>query len=303
MGRFTYTKQSCSRFIGIGTAQGGYICEWDPFVLKLKVERLRGIVQILVWQTSNLVIFLERVGDKRCYIWDSEKKKIWDVIQTERPIQQISCIADYLCISSMDGVDVYDLPSLKKNQTIKTITVPNCVKPNRTIHWVGVSARNRRMIQTTAGSHTPHQNEIAQICLDRRSGNQYATVSQKGTIVRVWDYGSNKLQWEGRRGLEPASAVDMDLYGNGLVLSTQKGSVHFFHLDSKSKRGFLWDELPKAKYTWRMGDSPMVQMNKENIFIADSSGVITIVSIDSGETLFQTSLMGDPNSPFVIPLS
>ena len=46
----------------------------------------------------------------------------------------------------MDGVDVYDLPSLKKNQTIKTITVPNCVKPNRAIHWVGVSARNRRMI-------------------------------------------------------------------------------------------------------------------------------------------------------------
>ena len=66
------------------------------------------------------------------------------------------------------------------------------------------------------------------------------------------------MVWEGRRGLEPANVVSMDMFGSSLVLGTSKGSVHYFHLDSKKKRGYIWDELPKSKYVWHVGKDPMV---------------------------------------------
>jgi WD40 repeat protein len=69
-----YTKQSYPNYIGIGTESGGFICEWDPFAVKLKIPRNRGVCKIVVWGTSNMVIFLERLGDKKCFIYDSESK-------------------------------------------------------------------------------------------------------------------------------------------------------------------------------------------------------------------------------------
>ena len=95
----------------------------------------------------------------------------------------------------------------------------------------------------------------------------------------------------------------MDMYGNGLVVATKKGSVHYFNINSKVTKGYLWNELPKAQYVWYVGRDPSVQIMNENIYIADSTGLITIVSTDSGELLFKTSLIGDDQSPFGIPLS
>lgn len=65
---------------------GGYICEWDPFVLKLQIPRRRGVVSIVVWNTSNLIVFLEQVGDKMIYVYDSETKSIWDVVKFEKGV-------------------------------------------------------------------------------------------------------------------------------------------------------------------------------------------------------------------------
>lgn len=250
-----------------------------------------------------MVFFLEKIGDKRCYIWDSKKKRIWDVITVGHGITQISNVSDYLCISHSRGVEVYDIPSLKLNQTLDSITVPYCVKPKSNIHWVGVSPSNGRLLMTHKGSHTPHENSIANICLDRKEGEMYATVSEKGTIVRVWKYDTMKKEWEGRRSLEPGRVVSMDMFGSALVLATSKGSVHYFDTNSKIKRGYMWDELPKSRYVWHVGKHPTVSICNETIYIADSTGLITIVSMDSGELLFQTSLLGDVSSPFGIPLA
>lgn len=303
MSKFHFTRQSFSRLIGIGTPHAGYICQWDPFVLKMKIERPRGIHSLIVWQSSNLVVFLEKKGDKRCYVWDTNQKKIWDVLQTQGEIDSISNVGDYVCLSHSKGVDVYDLPSLKLNQSLNQITAPYCVKPNKNIHWIGVAPNNRRQLLTSRGNHTPHENAIANLCLDRNDGSKYATVSQKGTIVRVWKYNSMKLIWEGRRSLEPGRIVSMDMHGNGLVVATKKGSIHYFNINSKVTKGYLWNELPKAQYVWYVGNDPSVQIMNENIYIADGTGLITIVSTDSGELLFKTSLIGDSQSPFGIPLS
>lgn len=56
-----------------------------------------------------------------------------------------------MCMIYTNGVDVYDVPSLKKNQSIRTITFPCCVKPNNEVHWVGVSTKNRTLLLTTGG--------------------------------------------------------------------------------------------------------------------------------------------------------
>ena len=50
----------------------------------------------------------------------------------------------------------------------------------------------------------------------------------------------------------------MDMYGNGLVVATKKGSVHYFNINSKVTKGYLWNELPKAQYVWYVGRDPSV---------------------------------------------
>ena len=301
MVQFIFTKQTYSKLVGIGTNQGGYICEWDPFSLKIKIPRQRGIHTILVWQTSNLVIFLEKVGDTRCYVWDAEEQKIWDVITTETEIYGISICDSTLMIERKGMIDVYELPTFKKMKEIRMIQSPYAFIKDK--DWVGKCVQKGNVIRTTEGNHTAHENAISQLCVERKNENMYMTCSEKGTIIRVWDRKTLKSLWEGRRGLEPARIFSCDFVDTIVIIATKKGSVHMFDITTKGTSGYLWSELPKSKHTWYVGENPVVQIYKENVYIADKTGLITIASIDSGETLFQTSLLGDSNSPFAIPLS
>ena len=301
MAQFIFTRQSYSKLVGIGTNQGGYICEWDPFSLKITIPRQRGVHTLLIWQTSNLVIFLERVGDTRCYVWDAEGSKIWDVITTDHSINGISMSGSLLVIETTRMVELYELPTLKKVKELKSIMSPFHIITDK--EWMGQCRSKGDTIRSTSGENVPHQNAIACMVMERKNGNSYMTCSEKGTVIRVWDRQTHKQQWEGRRGLEPSRIISCDFVDTTVVVATKKGSVHLFNTTTKGKSGYLWNDLPKSKFTWYVGADPVVQIHDENVYIADSSGLITIVSGDSGETLFQTSLLGDNNSPFAVPLS
>ena len=80
--------------------------------------------------------------------------------------------------------------------------------------------------------------------------------------------------------------VSCDFVDTVVVVGTKKGSVHMFDITTKPKSGFMWTELPKSKYTWYVGEDPTVQIHNENVYIGDTTGLITIVSMDSGEILF-----------------
>jgi hypothetical protein len=45
-----------------------------------------------------MVVFLEKIGDTRCYIWDAEASKIWDVIKTDMGIRGISIVGSVLVV-------------------------------------------------------------------------------------------------------------------------------------------------------------------------------------------------------------
>lgn len=276
---------------------GGYICEWDPFVLKLQIPRRRGVVSIVVWNTSNLIVFLEQVGDKMIYVYDSETKSIWDVVKFEKGVQSLWCVGDHVCVDVGDSVLVYRLPSLQLYTTLDTIASPIVGWQESSLKMIGRSQSDGTMVQLGDTKWKAHENNVIALAV-RREDQAVATVSEKGTMVRVWRHG--KKLWEGRRGLEPARVVSMDLHKESLVLATKKGSIHAFNLSDQEKRGILWNEYPKSRYVWYVGEYPMVQIQDEKVYIADDSGVITIGSLESGEVLFQTSLQGDSASPFTI---
>lgn len=306
--QFEYTEQSNPNLLGIGTQQGGYICQWDPFNVKIKIMRQRGIYKIAVWELSNLVVFLEQKGDKKCYVYDSHRDQVWDVIMTKQGIESIMIRKDMLFVQTKSDIQCYLLPKVEKQRVFEGVDNPyDVVMQGDVIKMVGRNCANKNYVSINTKSDEKqvklHDNVITNVCFNKTCNELYASCSEKGTIVRVWRSDSGKPIWEGRRGLEPSRIHSIDFKDNTLVVGTLKGSVHYFNTDNKQKRGYLWTELPRSNNVWRVGKNPFVQIINERIMVGDASGLISIYSIESGDILYQTSLIGDSDSPFAIPLA
>jgi hypothetical protein len=85
-----------------------------------------------------------------------------------------------------------------------------------------------------------HQNEVVYLTLNS-DASCLATASEQGTLIRIFDTSSSpKLVKEFRRGSDPATIYSLKFrFDNRMLLITSsKGTVHWFTLDSDPSSGF-----------------------------------------------------------------
>ena len=96
-------------------------------------------------------MFVERQGDSRFFVWDSETSKVWDVVKTDHGIEDIRTIGDDLIVATVSTILIYKLPTFNQTRKITKGTFPYAYKDSKifcksiecSMHMLGPTMNNK----------------------------------------------------------------------------------------------------------------------------------------------------------------
>lgn len=253
------------------TNNGPRIYNVDPLVEKCRLKDIGSMAQCEMLYRTNLLAMVAggsdpKYPDNTVLVYDDISKQFVFELVFKVPVKAVRLRRDKIVVATLHQVCVFAFPSpIHHLFTFETrlnkyglCEVSPVLTAER--HLVAFPASKQGSIQlvdlcntNTGSSSTPitinaHQSEITCLAINQR-GTMVATVSIKGTLIRVWDTLKRHLLHELRRGSDPALlyCVNFSQCSDFLCCASDKGTVHIFalkdsHLNrrsSLSKIGFL----------------------------------------------------------------
>lgn len=229
----------------------------DPFE-KTKYEYLGDPISMAVPLSRTYFAFVGSANNikyptNKVLIYNADVGKIHGEMKMRSPILAVKLCHGKIVVVLDEKIYVYELSKLKLKATAETLHNPNgiCVVTSNDEHdgvlacpglQVGVVKILLLNGGTDAAAAAPrsieaHKSSIAALALDR-SGTRVATMSDSGTIIRVFNTMNGELIHELRRGKDTANIYSLcfNKEGNHLLCSSDKGTVHIFavnHVSSK----------------------------------------------------------------------
>ncbi|KAI0172795.1 WD40-repeat-containing domain protein [Hypoxylon sp. FL1284] len=217
-------------------------------------------------------------------VWDDSKNKTALEIATLTSVRGVQLSQTRIAVVLQNSVRVYAFKkppqSLARYETADNpfglccLTEKYLVFPGRTPGHVQVVH-----LDTDSVSIIPaHTNSLRALTLDR-VGEQIATASDRGTIIRVWSTGTCAKLAERRRGTETAAIYSLRFSpsGNLLACTSDKGSLHVFEVPNVNSTKNKWQWLggiPFGPFSdvysftstqFETGDEPLLPSNPRRL--------------------------------------
>ena len=257
--------------LGCGTSQGFSV--WNTKPLEKRIERkLNASIHIVqpLFKTNVIALVGEHRDSssspnqwsmKNLNIWDDAQEKIVTTMTYESPIVSVRITRNMLLVATKRRVYVYHRPFDKKaTEDKKNTATVNCnqfVTYDNTYSTIALSSNSEPAIAVFPGINqgyvhvsdkgdvpsrivNAHENEIAALAISS-DGKQLATMSTKGTVLRVWDMDHGDLLFEFRRGTTVATitCIQFSADNRWLVVGSGRGTVHVFDIREKPVKSQL----------------------------------------------------------------
>lgn len=257
--------------INCGTDKGFIIFDTNPFKIRFQKMFGSGAAIVEIVDESNIVAIvgggkLPIAPPNKCMIWDDRTKKVESELEYHNCVRGVKIRRDGLVVSTDDKTRVYDLEdNLKERYKVKTgksnelglcdlcvnLDKPYVItKTHKKGHIKLANFKNEPESQEL-GVLDCHENEIRTIKMNR-DGTKFATSSELGTLVRIWDVDTMNKLAEVRRGSDYANIQSVYFSDDSkfLIVSSDKSTVHIYSLtdeyqNTKSSLDFMSGVLPK----------------------------------------------------------
>ena len=231
----------------VGTQAGFIVYNTDP--LKERFRRDCGSVGIieLLFKT-NILAFVgggtkPRYSPRQVMLWDDYQNKVIGELEFRSNVLAVKMKRDRLIITLENKIYAYnfaDLTLLFQAETTNNPLGLSCVSLEKhylaclglqvgSIHVENFEQRDRYSI-------VAHNSPIQALTMSS-DGSVMATVSTKGTLIRIFDVKSGKKIRELRRGMEQALITNLcfDYSGKHLLVFSDKGTVHLYSVQGENR--------------------------------------------------------------------
>lgn len=240
--------------LNCGTDEGFIIYNIDPPKVRYHRKFGAGIGIVEVLNKTNILVLVGG-GDHPNYpvnklvIWDDYNEKILTDVQTHYKILGVKLTKNCLAVVCKNVVKLYKLENLKFLYKIETYDNPTglcSLSSSETSPYVIVPGANQGSI-TILNYNTGvkktiekcHENPINNISLNI-SATKFATTSESGTNIHVYDIETNAKTNEFRRGSGSCNIYNINFSkdSSALVSTSDKNNIHIFSLikDIKNRR-------------------------------------------------------------------
>lgn len=201
-------------------------------------------VVAMLWCTN--VLGLVGGGDRPAFaptkvmMWDDHRNQCFAELHFRSAVRGVRMVREAIAVATDDRVYVYDFGTLQQLHRAETTHNPKGVLAlaagPRGLVVAHPSARACHVSVRVGGVPVlvrAHRNPVAHMALDP-TGLRLATVSERGTVVRVWDTATGDLVAEMRRGKDRADVCCLAFSRDAdwLCLSSDRDTVHVFHVPS-----------------------------------------------------------------------
>lgn len=184
-------------------------------------------------------------------IWDDTKNQVLFDFTTESHVTNVKLKKDLLVITSINTTFVYNLsnppvllisfPTIDNHHGIIALSFGTNNIMSTLTNIVGQVSIDHISNKISTARIDPlfikaHNDPIRFIAISFK-GDQIATCSNKGTIIRVWNAITGTLIKELRRGIDTANINCIAFNNNGdkLVVSSNKDTIHLFFIGTQEK--------------------------------------------------------------------
>lgn len=240
--------------LNCGTDQGFVIYNINPPRVRYHRKFGAGIGIVEVLNKSNILVLVGG-GDHPKYpvnklvIWDDYNEQILTDVQTHYKILGVKLTKDCLAIVCKSVVKLYKLENLKFLYKIETYDNPNglcslsSAESNPIVVVPGTEQGSVTILNYQTGVKKTindcHKNPIKSIALNMNA-TKFATSSESGTMIHVYDIETNAKTNEFRRGSGSCDmySINFSKDSTALVATSDKNTVHVFSLlkDIKNRR-------------------------------------------------------------------
>merc|ERR1719209_401542 len=181
------------------------------------------------------------VENTRVCLWDDSRKKYVGEIRSRHSVKGIYMRRDIICVVSEYNIYIYLTDNLNVIYHITTVGNPKgiCALVSDSTPWIlacpGSSIGSVRIQVGTSdeGSvqeFTAHKTSLALITANQK-GDMFATASETGTVIKVFDRGGHCLH-ELRRGTTPMqiSCLTFRKDDKFLAVASSSATIHIFEL-------------------------------------------------------------------------
>ena len=253
-----------------GTDQGFAVYNCDPPTerfSRIEKESIQpngiGIVEMLF--RSN-IFALVGGGDHPKYaknmlmIWDDFQGKCIAELEFKSQVTGVRLRRDMILVTIIDKAYIYNFTDLHMINSYDTHVNKNglCALTSGTDAILAIpdakpgSVKVIHHLTKKELTIEAHTSPLAVLCLNSE-GTKLATVSERGTLIRVWDTRTGAKLRELRRGVEPVVTTSLcfDLASSRIAMCSDKGTVHIFSLadsentNRRSTLMYISDYLPQ----------------------------------------------------------
>ena len=248
-----------STCISCGTSDGFIIWNCRPIVKRVERINLGRIVIVEPLYRTNIIALVgdsEKWPNNQLQIWDDAQDKVHSYIKLPDAIIAVKLTRTIIVMATKNKVYIYachdDIKKVVDNKLLgQMMTFENTpctialndnivIFPGFTqgfIHAANITST------IDASSFKPnriisaHNNSIAAVAL-APDGRSLASVSTRGTVIRVWSLETGAMLFEFRRGLIGAIVTGLAFSQDNrwLVACTGKGTTHIFDLRTPPKK-------------------------------------------------------------------
>jgi len=237
---------------GCAGDNGFVVYNSDPIMVRftnLTDDSSNSIQYLALLYKTNIIAFVKKEQPNVLCLWNDQKNEICaEIMFKDDIITGVKLTKDYIIICTIRETFLYSF----KDMTVlfKTETVPNvngvidlCSEPNLTFVYLSDTPGQIVVGHLNTEARTvisAHSNSISGVCLNKE-GTLVATVSERGTLVRIWNTQSGEMVKELRRGLDTAEITSMCFNKDStqLLICSSKGTMHIFYLSQTNRKSSL----------------------------------------------------------------
>lgn len=247
-----------STCFAVGDYNSFSVYNCDPFSLRFKRGGINSVKFVEPLFRSNFVMYVTNNEPQMLVIWDEYQGKKIAELEFDSDITSVRWKRNIILATTVTNVYLYNFENMKliksweHSHPAPFVNVRTTALANTAISTFAFANGSNILIYNNCVEKVikeAHLHPIAAIDITT-DGRILATVSSKGTIIRLWNLETCKMIKEFRRGLDGTSinCLKFDNSGERLLATSDKETVHIFSLaadqNKKSTLGSLTGYLP-----------------------------------------------------------
>eukprot|EP00002_Diphylleia_rotans_P016617 TRINITY_DN3235_c0_g1_i1.p1 TRINITY_DN3235_c0_g1~~TRINITY_DN3235_c0_g1_i1.p1 ORF type:complete len:366 (-),score=63.98 TRINITY_DN3235_c0_g1_i1:217-1314(-) len=233
----------------VGTNDGFDIFTTEPFKKCYGNKNGKAVIVEMLYCTSLLAIVQHEEGriacDRTVRLWNSKTDSILYDCEVPEPVLNVKLNRKRMVVVTETRVHIFDLATMKKLHEFETSPNPTGI--------IALSSDDAKSFLAAPGLHVgdvviydllstnlvntiqAHRGAVTNLTFNN-NGSLLATVSETGTIIRIFSIPSATKIHSFRRGTYSANVYHMSFSedSNILVVSSDTGTVHVYRLDQLS---------------------------------------------------------------------